>query len=303
MASIGLILEGEACHALVAALTKAGYVVHVASGASRLVSIIEREEIDAWIFDARSDGVLEQLLVTGRYLLPADNIPQTSDREAFNIWMQTLLIQLDLALTIPHQAITGAGRPERKRVRAVWLLAGSAGATSAVQEFLNAFVEPPPVAFIYAQHLDPQQRHQLHSFTLENSCFSLALAEGAQTLGVGRIVMISPERKVMLNKFGQIAGIRADWEGDHTPDINELMIILTAARLPVLGAIVFSGMGTDGAAALPVFDAGGGRIWAQSPKSAICPAMPQAAIDTGLVEQSADPAALAHSLAALYREA
>ncbi len=39
-------------------------------------------------------------------------------------------------------------------VRGVWLLAGSAGATAAIQAFLNSFTEPPPVAFLYAQHLE-----------------------------------------------------------------------------------------------------------------------------------------------------
>ena len=77
-------------------------------------------------------------------------------------------------------------------------------------------------------------------------------------------------------------------------------MILSAAKLPAPGVIIFSGMGNDGAAALPVFAAAGGRVWAQSPASAVCPAMPQAAIDTGLVQQTADPAALASALAALY---
>lgn len=294
-------MEGDARHALVAALSKAGYEVEVAASPDRLEALVARNGIDAWIFDARSDGVLEMLLPTGCYLLPADNIPESSDRQEVADWAASLLIQLDLALTISSKATPAGGASRWGEVRAVWLIAGSAGATSAVQEFFDGFDEPPPVAFIYAQHLDPGQQHQLESFTLGNPSFSLTLAEGAQVLEPGRIVMVSPQRKVVLNKFGHIAGIRSDWAAAHTPDINELLIILTAARLPSPGVIVFSGMGDDGAEALPVFDAGGGVIWAQSPDSAIAAGMPQAAIDTGLVERTGDPQALARALTNLYR--
>ena len=301
MRTVALVLEGEPRHALVAALSKAGYDIEVASGSERMQAIIERDCVDAWIFDARSEGVLEQLLATGCYLLPADNIPNTSDRKAIATWVESLVIQLDLALRITESPPPPSITSRWNEVRAVWLIAGSAGATGAVQAFFDAFESPPPVAFIYAQHLDPGQQHQLQDFTLNNHRFSLSIAEGVQPLEPGRIVMVSPQRKVVLNKFGQIAGIRSDWAAEHTPDINELLIILTAARLVSPGVIIFSGMGDDGAAALPVFDAGGGRIWAQSPESAVAPGMPRAALDTGLVQRSGDPANLARALTNLYR--
>ena len=87
---------------------------------------------------------------------------------------------------------------------------------------------------------------------------------------------------------GRKAGV---WGGQHTPDINELLVILSAAKIPSPGVIVFSGMGNDGATALPIFEAAGGRVWAQAPASAVCPAMPQAAIDSGLVKKTGDPEA------------
>jgi chemosensory pili system protein ChpB (putative protein-glutamate methylesterase) len=112
--------------------------------------------------------------------------------------------------------------------------------------------------------------------------------------------MISPRCKVTLNAFGHITTTREVWAGEHTPDINELLVIMSAAKLPSPGVIVFSGMGDDGAAALRVFEAAGGRVWTQSPASATCPGMPQAALNTGLVQHSAEPEALSRALAALY---
>lgn len=298
--NVGLVLDGTARDAIVVALSQAGYEVHIAANPDRVRALIARNTLDAWIFDAQSDAVLELLLQTESFLLPADNIPDADASTAMLPWVEALMTQLELALSrssVPH------GRDAADRwaeVRGVWLLAGSAGATAAVQTFLNSFEQPPPVAFLYAQHLDPARQQLLQSFTLQNTQFSLRLAEGVQSLRPAELLMVPPRCKVALAAFGQLTVTREEWGGQHTPDINELLVILSAAKLPSPGVIVFSGMGNDGSAALPIFEAAGGRVWAQSPDTAICPAMPQAAIDSGLVQKSADPAALASALRALY---
>jgi len=299
-ANIGLVLAGAARDAVVAALAQAGYEVHVAASISRVRALLARNTVDAWIFDARADDVLDLLLTTDCFLLPADNIPDTTQSRSFSQWIEGLITQLEAALS---GSATQNGPGQRNRwheVRGVWLLAGSAGATGAIQTFLNAFRQPPPVAFIYAQHLDPAQQHQLQRFTVQNKQFSLSVAPGVQTLAPARLVMISPRYTVALNEFGQLTTTRQEWSGQHTPDINELLVILSAAKLPAVGVIIFSGMGNDGAASLRLFEAAGGRVWAQAPASAVCPAMPQAALDTGLVQRSGDPAELALALEALY---
>jgi chemosensory pili system protein ChpB (putative protein-glutamate methylesterase) len=300
-ANIGLVLAGSALDTVVAALVHAGYEVHIAVNPARVNALIARGVVDAWIFDARADDVLELLLPTGNFLLPADNIPSPAERNALGQWAEGLLRQLEVALSGGGTATRARSGDRWSEVRGVWLLAGSAGATGAIQEFLNAFRQPPPVAFLYAQHLDPSQLNQLQRFTPQNQQFSLNLANGVQTLEPGRLVMISPRSKVVLNAFGQLTATREAWGGEHTPDINELLVILSAARLPARGVIIFSGMGDDGAAALRIFDAAGGRIWTQATASAVCPAMPQAALDTGLVQKSGDPAELANALERLYR--
>lgn len=298
--NVGLALTGIARDALHSALLRAGYTVQVAGDIARVRQLVARNSVDAWIFDARADGTLELLLPTGCFLLPADNIPGQADTAAVSRWVGTLLTQLDVAAAV-RSIPGGPGSVNRwGEVRSVWLLAGSAGATGAVQEFLNAFRQPPPVAFLYAQHLDPAQHQLLQRFTLQNNQFSLSMSRGIQTLAPAHLVMISPRHKVTLNAFGQLAATLQPWDGQHTPDINEMLVILSAAHLPSVGVIIFSGMGDDGAAALGMFEAAGGRVWAQSPASATCPAMPQAALASGLVQRSGDPTQLAIALSALY---
>ena len=300
-AKIGLALKGVARDPLIATLSRAGYDIHVAADKSRIQTMLARNVVDAWVFDAREDDVYDLLRSAPCFLLPADNPPDPADSQRFSAWADGLLKQLDAALI--GGAAPGGDNDHGlwSEVDSVWLLAGSAGATAAVQEFFNAFRQPPPVAFIYAQHYDPNKQHQLQSFTLQNTQFSLSVCEGVQTLAPARIVMIPPSCKVTMGRFGNMATTRSDWGSHYAPDINELLVIFTAANLPSPGVIIFSGMGEDGAGSLPVLDAAGGRIWAQSPATAVCPGMPQAAIDTGVVQRSGNPADLARALEQLYR--
>jgi chemosensory pili system protein ChpB (putative protein-glutamate methylesterase) len=298
---IGLALEGAARDPLIQTLSSAGYEVHIAADMSRVQSLLARDMMEAWIFDARSDRVFDLLRASGRFLLPADNPPSPADVAKFSNWAEGLLKQLDAGLADAAVQAVGDKVDLWSEVRGVWLLAGSAGATSAIQQFLNAFRAPPPVAFIYAQHYDPSKQYQLDSFTVQNTQFSLYVGEGVHSLSPARIIMIPPRCKVTVGSFGQISSTRSSWGGHHTPDINELLVILTAANLPSPGVIIFSGMGDDGAGALQVFDAAGGRIWAQDPATAVCHAMPQAAINTGLVHRSGNPVELARALEQLYR--
>jgi len=187
-----------------------------------------------------------------------------------------------------------------QEAEAVWVLAGSAGASSAVQQFLNAFEVPPPVAFVYAQHYDPARQEQLLQFTAENPAFKLVLGEGVHKLAPGRVIIIPPQSKVIIGRFGDICSTDVSWGSKHTPDINELLVIFAAANLPSTGVIIFSGMGSDGSDVLKVLDASGTRLWAQTTESAVCSSMPRAAIATGLVHRTGTPVELAEALTRLY---
>ena len=298
---IGLALEVALSNALEAQLLLAGYRSRCISNKGPPKQLDQCDDVAVWIIDAKSESLYRTLVTTGKYLLPAENPPLPEDAVKFSAWAASLISHVDTALAADTRQLVDiqAARCWTK-VQAVWLLAGSAGASPAVQDFLNGFRSVPPVAFIYAQHFDPGKQEQLEQLTLENCRFTLQLNTGLCQLARGRVLMIPPKSKVTLNDAGELCSTRAPWEGGHTPDINELLVIMAAADLPARGIIFFSGMGNDGAANLPVFDAVGARIWAQSPATAICSAMPQAAIDTGLVTRIDEPAELAGVLEATY---
>ncbi|MBN7797143.1 chemotaxis protein CheB [Parahaliea mediterranea] len=194
---------------------------------------------------------------------------------------------------------SGAGR-DWKGVQAVWLLAGSAGATAAVHRFLGGFRRCPPVAFIYAQHYDPARQDQLRHLVDDNKLFHMELIEGRHQMAPGTVLIVPPHRRIRFCGGLDIAAESAPWEGHHTPDIDELEVMLAAAGLPSIGVVLFSGMGSDGAGSLDVLDASGCRIWVQDPDTASCRGMPRAALDTGLVHRQGGPELLAYTLEQLY---
>jgi len=199
----------------------------------------------------------------------------------------------------PAGTTDGVSSPE---LRGIWLLAGSAGATTAIQQFFGALESVPPVGFIYAQHFDPNQQQQLHEHDLDNADFQLSVIDTESILAPGHVFMVPPSNRILADKFGTLRRANEAWGRGHTPDINELMIVLSASGLTGLGVIVFSGMGTDGSEALDVFDNVGARIWAQSLETAICDGMPRAACATGLVHRTGSPEQLAKELLDLYSE-
>lgn len=182
----------------------------------------------------------------------------------------------------------------------MWLLAGSAGATAAVQRFLGSFRQCPPVAFLYAQHYDPARQEQLGQLTASNPAFRMELVEGDHRLAPGRVLIVPPRHKIAFGPRGRVRALAEDWGASHTPDIDELQVLFAAARFAATGIILFSGMGSDGAGALDILDASGCRIWAQDPATAACRGIPLAAVATGRVHRSGSPEALALALSQIY---
>ena len=298
---VGLILDDEISRALKDVLLRAGFRVVIEPLNRFATSRAGTAPVDAWVFDARSELLLDSLLDTDKFLLPADNPPHPRDSQRFATWSAGLLNQLDSA--IGRKSASGGKTdisPGWEQVQAVWLLAGSAGAPAAIQEFLNCFRTPPPVGFILAQHYSEQQRDQLKHLSAENPIFTIDVGEKIHSLRPGHIVLVPPHCKVSIEEFGVVSSSRSGWNDRYTPNIDELVVILAAAKLPAKGIIFFSGMGADGAAALPVLDSAGARIWAQAPQSAVCDSMPRAAIATGLVHRTGRPAELAAALQSIY---
>jgi chemosensory pili system protein ChpB (putative protein-glutamate methylesterase) len=82
----------------------------------------------------------------------------------------------------------------------------------------------------------------------------------------------------------------------YLPSINALMEEVAARFGPNSGAIVFSGMGDDGAAGSLAIMQAGGTVWVQDPASCAIDSMPNAVRAVGASSGSGSPERLAQSI-------
>jgi chemosensory pili system protein ChpB (putative protein-glutamate methylesterase) len=70
----------------------------------------------------------------------------------------------------------------------------------------------------------------------------------------------------------------SSWRGHYAPSIDQLANRLAQLYREDCGAIIFTGMGDDGARGCSAIKEYAGQVWVQDPLECTVPAMPQAVI-------------------------
>ncbi|WNO09361.1 chemotaxis protein CheB [Teredinibacter sp. KSP-S5-2] len=189
----------------------------------------------------------------------------------------------------------------KQKAKEVWVLAASTGGPEAVSNFLSLL--PPDIrgtAFIYVQHIDRSMHASLTRTIAKNSQWKLRDCEKTRTILEQEIYLVSPEHQIEFSEIGTLYPVKQKWMGLFHPSIDQV-IARTARRFGKnSGAIIFSGMGDDGALSCRFLKNIGGRVWAQSPESCTIDSMPQHAIDTGCVSFLGTPEKLAAQFSLLH---
>lgn len=188
-------------------------------------------------------------------------------------------------------------------IRQVWVLGASLGGPAALKRFLDSLPANLPVAFVLAQHID-------HGF-LDTLCRVLRRegrigcqvgAEGSR-LNHGQVLVAPVDRAITFTPQGQVRETGLPWEGPYAPSIDQVLHNVADGFGHCDGAIVFSGMGNDGAIAAPRLATSGTTIWAQSAQSCAVSSQPDAVRETGCVSYSGSPEQLARQLVERVRRA
>ena len=93
-----------------------------------------------------------------------------------------------------------------------------------------------------------------------------------------------------------IVKTKDEWEGIYSPSINQVMRLVAEQYGKKSGAIIFSGMGDDSAAAAEYMDSVGGPIWAQTAETCANSSQPDSIRETGYVSYNGSPQQLAVKL-------
>lgn len=279
-----------------------GYGVRCVSTRQLHECLLQRDpQPDAWLLDA-SDPALEELLADivancDTPFLINDEVPP-EQAAAYAEWRRRMLGKLEELVA----SVNAEPAPDEAPPQAVWVLAGSTGGPQAVAEFLAALPANLPIAFVYAQHIDPGFDRFLLDALRRHRHYASQLCRGEQRLRRGMLLLAPADQQLRFLPFHRVLETRRPWEGRYQPAIDQIVGEVARLYPQRCGVIVFSGTCDDGALGCRVVQACGGEVWVQSPASCVSPDMPNAALATGAVARQGTPAELARALGSRYSQ-
>ena len=185
----------------------------------------------------------------------------------------------------------------------VWVLGASLGGPQAVREFLEAVDGDLPVAFVLVQHIGASHVQLLAEQLNRVSAFRVLPARLGHVLRHGEVILAPADKHLQMTQDGYVSLGKTPDDAIYLPSIDHVMQGLAARYGARAGAIVFSGMGDDGAEGCIAIARQGGIVWAQDVKSCVISSMPDQARKTGTVTFSANPPAIAQHLYDFYQDA
>ncbi|WP_292931390.1 chemotaxis protein CheB [Novosphingobium sp. PASSN1] len=162
-------------------------------------------------------------------------------------------------------------------------IGASAGGLEAISRLFDALPGTTGCAFIVVQHLDPQHESLMAPLLGEHTAMPVVEAVHGCPLAANHVYVIPPGRflsvragtlRLSAPEAGHGARLPFDW----------LLRSLAASCGRQSAAVILSGTGGDGSQGLAALHDAGGLILAQSISEAEHPGMPQAALDTALVD-------------------
>lgn len=157
-------------------------------------------------------------------------------------------------------------------------IGASAGGLEAYTEFLQACPADTGMAFVLIQHLPPDKESLLAEILARHTKMPVAVVEDGMAVKPNRVYVIRPGHTLTI-KEGKL------WNGPelaargHGRPVDDFFRSLAEEQQQRAVAVVFSGMGSNGAAGAQAVKAVGGLVVAQDPESAKYPSMPRSLID------------------------
>lgn len=176
------------------------------------------------------------------------------------------------------------------------VLGASIGGPEALKKFLAALPAELPMAFLLAQHIGPGFDHRLATQLDRVTGLCVRMAIHGDTPRPGEVLVVPTGGRLGLDEHGRILLTDEPWSGPYNPTINDVMVAVARYYGAYAGAILFSGMGNDGAMGAVAISDAGGYVWAQDEDSCVISSIPDSARRVGVVGFSGPPGELAQRL-------
>ena len=181
----------------------------------------------------------------------------------------------------------------------VCALGASAGGVTALQSFFSQIADDLGLAYVVIVHLAPDQPSSLAEILATRTSMPVHTVQGSAKLQANCVYVIPPDRELVIKGDDLTARPFNEPRGRRSP-IDMFFRSIAAARGDG-AAVVLSGSGSDGALGVRAIKEAGGVIFVQDPNEADYMMMPQAAIETGVVDFVAPISRLVTQIADVMR--
>jgi len=174
-------------------------------------------------------------------------------------------------------------------------IGASAGGLEACTALLKALPVNPGMAFVLVQHLDPHHESILHKLLSKITEMPVIQVEDGMVLEPDHVYVIPPNNDMAVRGGTLRLLSRRRTAGRHLP-INRFFVSLAEDQKSAAIGVILSGTASDGTLGLQAIKSEGGVAFAQDPKSAGYPGMPESAILAGCVDFVLPPEEIAREL-------
>jgi two-component system, chemotaxis family, protein-glutamate methylesterase/glutaminase len=179
------------------------------------------------------------------------------------------------------------GVPARHRLPRVVAIGSSTGGPAALMQLFSAFSEPPPLAFVVAQHMPAgftrgfaERLDRLTTLRAREAEAGAAILPGTILIAPGgsHLEFESRDREVLTRLVPRSP------EDKYAPSVDRLFVSAAKHFGADLLAVVLTGMGDDGRRGVRSVKEAGGNVIVESEETAVVYGMPQQAIRAGAVD-------------------
>jgi two-component system, chemotaxis family, protein-glutamate methylesterase/glutaminase len=175
--------------------------------------------------------------------------------------------------------------PTVRRENPIVAMVSSVGGLDALGRVLRSLPTDLPAAFIALQHADPTRVSHLAEILDRSAPLPVCDAQDGAVLAPGRVVVAPSGFHTLVTRDRTIALVGSGQRPPLRPSADLLLATLAVSAGPNAVAVVLSGFGHDGAVGVTAVKRLGGTVIASDLATSQESSMPEAAIDTGNVDQ------------------
>ncbi len=169
-------------------------------------------------------------------------------------------------------------------IRAI-VIGSSAGGVEALGTLLSLLPPDLRVPLVIVQHIHPSEENGLTEIFSHICPLVIKEAEDKEKICAGTVYFAPSDYHLLIEREKTFA-LSVDEKVNYArPSVDVLFASAAHTYRSQLLAIVLTGANNDGAAGVQIVKKCGGKTIAQAPATAAYTAMPQAAIDTGAIDE------------------